>query len=130
MIIGTGIDMTDSRRLEKIITTHGDRFKARYFTALENDLAAQQQNVLMYYTKRFAAKEACAKALKTGFRNGIRMQDIEVTNESSGRPVITLKDAALTALITQLPDNTRSSIHLSLSDEPPYAIAQVIIEAL
>lgn len=130
MIIGTGIDITDSRRVKKIMTEHGDRFTTRYFTAIENEAAQNKSDLLMHYTKRFAAKEACAKALKTGFRNGIRMQDMEITNDENGCPALKLSGKALEQMRNLLPDNKNAHIHLSLSDEPPYAIAHVIIEAV
>lgn len=130
MIVGIGIDITDSRRVEKVMAEHGDRFMARYFTPRENEIAQDKNDVLMHYTKRFAAKEACAKALKTGFRDGIRMQDMEITNDENGCPALHLSGKALEQMQSLLPDDKKANIHLSLSDEPPYAISHVIIEAV
>lgn len=133
MIIGTGIDLLDIRRLEKIIERHGERFKERYFSDEEIKTAAsrvQAGTELLAFAKRYAAKEACAKALGTGFIEGIFMKDIEVTNDELGKPSLTLHNGALDRLNTMLPEGKMAHIHLSLTDEPPYAQAQVIIEAL
>ena len=133
MIIGTGIDLLDIRRLERIIETHGDRFKLRYFTALEVKTAESRTEVgtnLLAFAKRYAAKEACAKALGTGFIDGIFMCDIEVTNDVLGKPSLTLYNGALKRLEAMTPSGNKAVIHLSLTDEPPYAQAQVIIEAI
>lgn len=133
MIIGTGIDLLDIRRLERIIETHGDRFKSRYFTKTEIDTAEARKEVgtnLLAFAKRYAAKEACAKALGTGFIEGIFMCDIEVTNDVLGKPSLTLYKGALKRLEAMTPSGNKAVIHLSLTDEPPYAQAQVIIEAI
>lgn len=132
MILGTGIDLLDIRRLEKIIDRHGVRFKERYYTAVEIKTAEARRDTgteLLAFAKRYAAKEACAKALGTGFIDGIFMKDIEVTNDSLGKPSLTLYGGALSRLEEMLPDGKSAVFHLSLTDEPPYAQAQVIIEA-
>ena len=132
MIIGTGIDLLDIRRLEKIIETHGERFKTRYFTPTEIETAKKRENMktdVLALAKRYAAKEACAKALGTGFIDGIYMHDIEVTNDTLGKPDITLHNGALKRLEDMVPEGMEAFIHLSLTDEPPYAQAQVMIEA-
>lgn len=133
MIIGTGIDLLDIRRLEKIVDRYGDRFKERYFTAGEIALADSRQeteNDFMVFAKRYAAKEACAKALGTGFIDGIYMKDIEVTNDGLGKPSLVLHGGALSRLDDIVPEGKTAILHLSLTDEPPYAQAQVIIEAV
>lgn len=133
MILGTGIDLLDITRLEKIMARHGARFKERYFTAVERQTAearALAGTDLLAYAKRYTAKEACAKALGTGFIEGIFMKDIEVTNDEWGKPSLTLSGGALARLQEMTPAGKDVVLHLSLSDEPPYAQAQVIIEAL
>ena len=133
MIIGTGIDLLDISRLEKIMQKHGPRFKSRYFSPHEIETAEARQKAgtdLLTFAKRYAAKEACAKALGTGFIDGIFMKDIEVINDNLGKPSLRLYNGALSRLNDMTPDGKEVVIHLSLTDEPPYAQAQVIIEAL
>lgn len=133
MIIGTGIDLLDVKRFETIIEKYGERFKTRYFTTQEIETAearAKVGNDILAYAKRFCAKEACAKALGTGIIDGIFMKDIEVTNDALGKPSITLYGGALKRLNDMMPEGTKTNLHLSLTDEPPYAQAQVIIEAI
>lgn len=133
MIVGTGIDILDIRRLEKIMSQHGERFKERYFSKQEIKTAESRQQAgtgLLAFAKRYAAKEACAKALGTGFIEGIFMRDIEVTNDDLGKPSLTLHNGALDRLKAITPEGKTARIHLSLTDEPPYAQAQVIIEVL
>ena len=95
MIVGIGTDLVDIRRIERTIARHGDRFLDRIFTATERRLAERRANPAATYAKRFAAKEACAKALGTGFRNGVFFRDLGVVNLPSGRPTIELSGAAL-----------------------------------
>lgn len=133
MIIGTGIDLVDSRRIQKLMESHEQRFIDRYFTDYEAAHVAGLKladRKVMSLAKRFAAKEACAKALGTGFRDGIYMKDIEVKNDALGKPILTLSGGALARLTEIVPDDMPSLLHLSMSDEPPYAQAQVIIEAI
>jgi holo-[acyl-carrier protein] synthase len=133
MIIGTGIDLLDVRRLEKLMDQYGERFKSRYFTDIEIETAEERKksgNEVMAFAKRFAAKEACVKALGTGFIDGITMRDIEVSNDALGKPSLALKDKALKRLEAITPAGKSPILHLSLTDEPPYAQAQVIIEAI
>lgn len=132
MILGTGIDLLDIRRLEKIIAQHGTRFKTRYFTDGEINTAEAREKsgtTLLAFAKRYSAKEACAKALGTGFIDGIYMKDIEVTNDALGKPALTLHNGALKRLQEITPAGQSVHLHLSLTDEPPYAQAQVIIES-
>ncbi len=133
MIIGTGIDLVDSRRIQKLMDSHEKRFVERYFTDREASHIESLQTVenkIMSLAKRFAAKEACAKALGTGFREGIYMKDIEVKNDALGKPILTLFHGALEKLKEITPEDMPTLIHLSMSDEPPYAQAQVIIEVI
>lgn len=133
MILGTGIDLLDMKRLERVMEKHGARFKERYFTQTEIATAAARAKAgteILAFAKRYAAKEACAKALGTGFIEGIFMKDIEVTNDELGKPSLTLHNGALARLNEMMPEGKQAVLHLSLSDEPPYAQAQVIIEAL
>ena len=133
MIIGTGIDLVDSRRIQKLMDSHEKRFIERYFTDHEaNHIEglSTKENKIMSLAKRFAAKEACAKALGTGFRGGIYMKDIEVKNDALGKPILTLFHGALEKLKEITPEDMPALIHLSMSDEPPYAQAQVIIEVI
>lgn len=133
MIIGTGIDLLDVKRLESLMGKYGERFKVRYFTITEIQTAearAKAGNEVMAFAKRFAAKEACAKALGTGFIDGIFMIDIEVTNDVLGKPSVTLHNGALERLKAMTPAGKSAIMHLSLTDELPYAQAQVIIEVI
>ena len=132
MIIGTGIDLVDSRRIQKLLDTHGERFLNKYFTPheIEHVQSLTEANQSLSLAKRFAAKEACAKALGCGFRDGIAMIQMEVGNNDQGKPIMTLSGNALDFLNTLIPDNKTAALHLSLTDEPPYAQAQLLIEAI
>ena len=132
MILGMGNDIIDMRRIEKVMKRHPERFIKRCFTQEEIDKAESRRNGNLHiatYSKRFAAKEACSKALGTGFRGGISMQDIEVKNDAIGRPTLQLKNKALDRA-KDLAGGAPISIHLALTDEPPYAQASVIIETI
>ncbi len=133
MILGTGIDLLDVRRIEKLMDQFGERFETRYFTSTEIKTASAREKSgtkMMAFAKRFAAKEACAKALGTGFIDGIYMSDIEVINDELGKPALKLSGGAQKRLKEMLPAGKQVAVHLSLTDEPPYAQAQVIIEAI
>ena len=132
MIIGIGTDLVDIKRIEKILLRHGKRFEQRCFTPLEQKSAEQRRkngNHITYYAKRFAAKEALVKALGSGFVGDIYLKDIDVITSENGAPNIELNGGALERLKAITPPNMIASIHLSLSDEPPYAQSFVIIEA-
>lgn len=133
MIVGTGIDLIDIRRIEALLEKHGARFKERYFTQSEINLvegrAASGRDVLTL-AKRFAAKEACAKALGTGFIDGLKMQEIEVCLDDKGKPALKLTGKAQELVQSLTPQGMETLLHLSLTDEPPYAQAQVIIETI
>lgn len=133
MIIGIGNDLVDIRRIEKILKAHGERFEARCFTDHERAKAARRKESgghIAVFAKRFAAKEACAKALGTGFSGEVYMKDIGVKEDESGRPLLHLTGGALKKLHDLMPPNMIPMLHLSLSDEPPMAQAFVIIEAV
>ena len=134
MIIGIGSDLIDIRRVAKVIERHGDRFLDRIFTDAERAKAGRraknEKMVVATYAKRFAAKEACAKALGTGMRRGVFWRDMGVVNLPSGQPTMKLTGGALKRLEEMTPPGMKASIHLSLTDDHPYAQAFVIIEAL
>ena len=132
MIIGIGADICDIRRIETVLTRHGDRFIQRVFTATERARTARRTGSLhaASYAKRFAAKEACAKALGTGFTRGVFHSDMGVVNLPSGQPTLRLTGGALTRLQALIPPGLQAAIHLTITDEYPYASAQVIIEAI
>ena len=130
MIIGIGSDITDIRRIEKVIERHGERFLGRIFTDTERARAERRAKSVETYAKRFAAKEACAKALGTGFRRGVFWRDMGVVNMRSGQPTMALTGGALARLHEITPPGHRPVVHLSLTDDHPYAQAFVIIEAL
>jgi len=131
LILGLGTDLCDIRRVEKVLARHGDRFLQRVFTETERARAARRTESLQAATfaKRFAAKEACAKALGTGFAQGVFHSDMGVVNLPSGQPTLALTNGALARLHLITPPGLQAEIALSLTDEPPYAFAQVIIWA-
>lgn len=129
MIIGMGSDLVDIRRIEKAIARHGERFIERIYTATERAKAEARATRIDTYAKRFAAKEACAKALGTGFRRGVFFRDLGVVNLPSGRPTMALTGGALEQLKRITPDGFQARIDLSLTDEYPLAQAFVIISA-
>ena len=134
MIVGIGHDITDIRRIEKALNRFGERFINRCFTERERKLAESRAHNpgqrVATYAKRFAAKEACVKALGIGVAAGVTLKDIEVTNTQTGKPTINLNGQAYRYLAALMPPDAIVAIHLSLTDEPPYASAYVIIEAL
>lgn len=133
MIIGIGSDITDIRRIEKTLARFGARFIARVFTPIEQAKAKRREaaGIKVYagtLAKRFAAKEACAKALGTGISQGVYFKDIEVINLLSGQPTIQLHGKAANLLAGKTPRGWEPNIVLTLTDEYPYAQAHVIIE--
>jgi holo-[acyl-carrier protein] synthase len=130
MILGLGSDITDVRRVAKVIERHGDRFLARVFTETERARAEQRKNRIETYAKRFAAKEACAKALGTGIRQGVWWRDMGVVNLPSGKPTVKLTGGALRRLNALTPEGCEAHIDLTISDEGPMAVAFVIISAV
>lgn len=130
MIIGTGSDLCDIRRIQKALDRFGDRFLNRVFTETEIAKAKRRHSMAPTLAKRFAAKEACAKALGTGFSHGVFLHDIGVVNLRSGQPTLQLTGGAKTQLDRLTPPNHRMVIHLTITDEPPLAQAYVILEAM
>jgi holo-[acyl-carrier protein] synthase len=129
MILGIGSDIVDVRRIEKVIARHGERFLARIFTATERAKAERRATRLETYAKRFAAKEACAKALGTGLRAGVFWRDMGVVNLASGRPTMQLTGGALDRLQAITPKGCVARIDVTITDEGPMAQALVIISA-
>ena len=129
MIIGLGSDMVDVRRIARSIERYGERFLGRIFTPVERAKAEGRANTVETYAKRFAAKEACSKALGTGFRAGVFWRDMGVVNLSSGRPTMKLTGGALKRLEAITPAGYEARIDVSLTDEGPAAQAIVIISA-
>jgi len=133
VIIGTGNDLIDIGRIERSLERFGERFIQRCFTPEEIALAEYRDksgNRSATYAKRFAAKEACSKALGTGFSNGVFMKDIGVINDGLGRPTIRLTGGALVRVLAMMPHGMVPHIHLTMTDEPPTAMANVTIEAV
>jgi len=129
MIIGIGSDLVDVRRIERVIGRHGERFLARIYTTAERAKAERRANRIETYAKRFAAKEACAKALGTGMRGGVWWRDMGVVNLPSGRPTMKLTGGAAARLAKLVPPGYEADIHVSITDEYPLAQAFVIISA-
>ena len=130
MILGIGSDLSDIRRIQASLDRFGDRFRNRCFTEIERRRSEAKPNAAASYAKRFAAKEACAKALGTGLRRGVFWRDIGVVNLRSGQPTLALTGGAAVRLAEMTPPGHRAVIHLSMTDDHPYAQAFVIIEAL
>ena len=132
MILGLGSDLCDIRRIERSLDRFGTRFTGRVFTAAERDKAERRtgKNRAGTYAKRFAAKEACAKALGTGLARGVFWSDLGVVNLPGGQPTMVLTGGAAIRLAALTPPGMTARLHLTMTDEYPYASAQVIIEAL
>lgn len=130
MIIGIGSDLIDIRRIAATLERHGDRFLKRVYTDKERAKAAKRANPIPTYAKRFAAKEACSKALGTGFSHGVFFRDMGVVNLPTGQPTLELSGGALKRLQTLTPPGMVTRIHLTITDDDPWAQAFVIIEAL
>jgi holo-[acyl-carrier protein] synthase len=130
MIVGHGIDLIDIRRVEKTINKFGNRFINRIFTKGEIIRSDNRNKRIESYAKRFAAKEACSKALGTGFRSGVYWRDIEVINEKSGKPILKLTGGAHKRLEKLISNNNDYNISLSITDDYPWAQANVIIEVV
>ncbi len=130
MIVGVGADLTDIRRIQGSLDRFGDRFRTRCFTELERARSERKPDPAWSYAKRFSAKEACAKALGTGMRADVYWRDMGVVNLPSGQPTLVLTGHAADHLARLTPAGHEPRIHLTLSDEHPYALAFVVIEAL
>ena len=131
MILGVGTDLCNIERVEKTLARFGDRFRHRVFTEREQRKAeGRPRAVAATYAKRWAAKEACSKALGTGLRMGISWKDMGVTNLRSGQPVMQLTGWAADRLAAMTPPGHRALVHVTLTDDHPWAQAFVVIEAL
>ena len=129
MIIGLGHDLCDIRRVEKTLADYGDRFVQRCFTEVERQKSDRRQARAASYAKRFAAKEACAKALGTGLSQGVFWRDMGVVNLPSGQPTMRLTNGAAARLAQLVPAGHEAHIHVTITDEYPLASAYVMIEA-
>ena len=130
MIIGIGSDLIDIRRVERTLERFGNRFTNRCFTETERVKSDRRHLRAASYAKRYAAKEACSKALGTGFRKGVYWRDLGVVNLPGGKPTMTLTGGALKRLEEITPDGMDIQIDLTITDEPPVAEALVIISAI
>ena len=130
MIIGLGSDLIDIRRIDKSLERFGSRFTDRIFTAIEQAKSDKRRERAASYAKRFAAKEACSKALGTGIRRGVFWHDMGVVNLPGGKPTMQLTGGEHERLIELMPEGKEPVIHLTITDDYPLAQAFVIIEAL
>ena len=130
MIVGIGSDLSDIRRVAETLERFGDRFRNRIFTEIERTRSDRKPDAASSYAKRFAAKEACAKALGTGIRRGVFWRDMGVVNLPSGKPTMKLTNGAARALARLVPAGHEPHIHLTITDDGGMAQAFVIIEAL
>ena len=130
MILGVGNDLIDIRRIEKTLERYGERFLARVFTEVERKKSDGRRQRAASYAKRFAAKEACAKALGTGLRHGVYWRDMGVVNLPSGRPTLKLTGGAAMVLKELTPDGCEARIDLTITDDFPLAAAIVIISGI
>lgn len=130
MILGIGTDLANIERIQRALDRFGDRFRNRVFTEHEQKRAERMQNPAAVYAKRWAAKEACSKALGTGLRMGIAWRDMSVTNLETGQPVMHITGWAQERLNEMTPEGYDAVIHVTLTDDHPWAQAFVVIEAL
>ena len=129
MILGVGTDLANIDRIAATLARFGDRFRNRVFTPTEQRKAERRKDVAGTYAKRWAAKEACSKALGTGLRMGISWRDMAVTNLPTGQPVMELTGWAAERLAQMTPEGHEASVHVTLTDDHPWAQAFVVIEA-
>ncbi len=129
MILGIGTDLANIERIAGTLARFGDRFRNRVFTDIEQQKAENRADVAGTYAKRWAAKEACSKALGTGLRMGISWKDMAVSNLKTGQPVMVVTGWAKTRLDDMTPDGHEAVIHVTLTDDHPWAQAFVVIEA-
>ena len=129
MILGIGTDLANIERIQGVLDRFGDRFRNRVFTEVEQRKAERRHDVAATYAKRWAAKEACSKALGTGLRMGIAWRDMHVTNLRTGQPVMHVTGWAAERLDRMTPDGHEAVIHVTLTDDHPWAQAIVVIEA-
>ena len=129
MILGVGTDLANIERIAGVLDRHGDRFRNRVFTEIEQKKAERRQDKAGTYAKRWAAKEACSKALGTGLRMGIAWKDMAVKNLKTGQPVMEVSGWAAERLQDMTPKGYEAIIHVTLTDDHPWAQAFVVIEA-
>lgn len=129
MILGIGTDLANIERIQRVLERHGDRFRNRVFTEVEQAKAERRADTAGTYAKRWAAKEACSKALGTGLRMGISWKDMAVSNMRSGQPQMQLSGWAAERLAEMTPPGHEATIHVTLTDDHPWAQAFVVIEA-
>ena len=129
MILGIGTDLANIERIQGVLDRHGDRFRNRVFTETEQRKAERRRDTAGTYAKRWAAKEACSKALGTGLRMGISWKDMAVSNLRSGQPVMHVTGWAAERLAAMTPEGHEAIIHVTLTDDHPWAQAFVVIEA-
>ena len=129
MILGIGTDLANIDRIQGVLSRYGDRFRNRIFTETEQAKASRRKDEAGTYAKRWAAKEACSKALGTGLRMGIAWRDMSVINLSSGQPVMEVTGWAKNRLDEITPSDHEAVVHVSLTDDHPWAQAYVVIEA-
>ena len=129
MILGIGTDLANIDRIQGVLSRHGDRFRNRVFTETEQAKASRRKDEAGTYAKRWAAKEACSKALGTGLKMGIAWRDMSVINLSSGQPVMEVTGWAKNRLDEMTPSDHEAVVHVSLTDDHPWAQAYVVIEA-
>ena len=129
MILGVGTDLANIERIAGVLDRHGDRFRDRVFTEIEQKKAERRQDTAGTYAKRWAAKEACSKALGTGLRMGIAWKDMAVKNLKTGQPVMGVSGWAAERLQDMTPKGYEAIIHVTLTDDHPWAQAFVVIEA-
>ena len=130
MIVGIGTDLADIRRIARTLERWGDRFVRRCFTEVEQAKSDRRRQRAASYAKRWAAKEACSKALGTGLRMGVNWREMGVVNLASGQPTMLLTGGAAERLRRMIPRGMEARIHLTITDDGPYAQAFVVIEAL
>jgi holo-[acyl-carrier protein] synthase len=129
MIIGIGTDCCEVERIEGVIQRQGDRFLTRVFTDDERAAAAKRPEPAVYFARRFAAKEACVKALGSGITKQVGWRDVEILNGRAGEPILRVRGAALRRLNRMTPKDHEAALHVSLADDPPMAVAFVVLEA-
>ncbi len=129
MILGIGADLADIRRIERTLERFGERFTNRVFTEVERAKSDRRKQRAASYAKRWAAKEACSKALGTGLRMGVAWREMGVVNLPSGQPTLHLTGGAAARLDGMVPEGHKAHIHLTITDDAPYAQAFVVIEA-
>lgn len=129
MILGIGSDLADIRRIERTLERFGDRFVQRVFTEVEQARSERRRNRAASYARRWAAKEACSKALGTGLRMGVAWREMGVVNLASGQPTMAITGGAAGRLAAMTPPGMTAHVHVTITDDEPYAQAFVVIEA-